>query len=83
VECVEFGDEIIVVFVVIGHPLHRSDLVVDASERATGDRLVVPIKNACTIPFQRIGHGNQNSDSVFAVAVLHDHIVRGVGVPLQ
>lgn len=34
----EFGDEIILVFVPIGHPLHRSDPGVDPFERATGGR---------------------------------------------
>ncbi len=62
-KCVEFGDEVILVFVPICHPLHRSDLVIDSFERSAGDRIVVPIENACTISFQCPGHGNQNSDS--------------------
>ena len=44
-QAIEFSDEVIFVFVAIGHALERPDLVVDTLERPGGDRVVVPVEN--------------------------------------
>ena len=62
-ERVEFSDEVIFIFVAVGHSLEGSDLVVDTFLRSTGNWIIVPVQDAVAVAIQSIGHGDQDFDS--------------------